>query len=133
MKTSKIRNRKKAKKNRHARDYSKYLFKGEHYGKGTLVHAVISDYAKHHPRMTAEKLQEIFPRKVVHSTFEVVEPVKKAVKGRFFLRPELLIKTANAKVAVTSQWSKNNIESFIAFVKKNLHMRIQHSHYKMAA
>jgi len=128
--TSNIRNKKKTKKNR---DYSKYLFKGEQYGKGTLVHAVISDYAKEHPRTTAEKLQSIFPRKVIHSTFEVVETVKKATKGRFFLNPDLLIKTANSKVAVTSQWSKNNIDSFIDFVKKNLHMRIQHRSYKMAA
>lgn len=130
MKTKTSRSRNKRNKNR---DYSKYLFKGEKYGKGTLVHAVISEYAKEHPRATAEKLQTVFPRKVVHSTFEVVEPVKKATKGRFFMRPELLIKTANTKVAVTSQWSKNNIESFIEFVKKNLNMRIQHRTYRMAA
>lgn len=133
MKTSNLRNKKKSKKNRNARDYSKYVFQGEQYGKGTLVRAVISKYAEDHPNITADKLKTIFPKKEIHSTFEVVEPVKKAAKGRFFLRPEHIIKVKDSKVAVTSQWSKNNIQSFIDFVKKNLHMKIQHRSYRLAA
>jgi len=90
-----------------SRDYSKYTFKGETYGKGNLVLAVVSDYVKEHPQVTLTKLKDLFPRKEVHSGFEVVETVYKAHKGRFFLNAEDLIKVGNKNVAITSQWSKD--------------------------
>lgn len=120
MKTKQKRNRKATR-----RDYSKYTFHGTEYGKGPLVRAVVREYLEKHPKTTVHELKEIFPKKEVHSTFEVVESVRRASKGRFFLNRSDLIKAADSKIAVTSQWSKNNIDSFIEFVRKNLHMKIQ--------
>ncbi len=115
---------------RSKRDYTKYVFLGKKYGKAQLVRAVVSKYAETHPKATIETLQTVFPKKEIHSVFEVVVPVKKAVEGRFFLNSEDIIKTANAKAAVSTQWTKDSIESFIGYVKKNLGMKIQH---RMAA
>lgn len=115
-----------------SRDYSKYSFKGETYGKGNLVLAVISDYVKEHPDVTLSKLKDLFPRKELHSGFEIVETVYKAVKGRFFLNAEDLIKVGNKSVAITSQWGKDNIRDFIVHARKNLHSKIYVQH-KMAA
>jgi len=112
------------KKRKGHRDYSHYLYHGKRYGKGTLVHAVIRDYVDKHPNVTAEKLQELFPRKEFHSPFEIVEKIKEAKAGRFFLKTDSLINTANARVAVTNQWG-SNIDYFIDFVKKNMHVKIQ--------
>jgi hypothetical protein len=108
------------------RDYTKYLFMGEQYGKGPLVHAVIKEYVEKHPKTTVEELQEVFSKKATHSVFECVEPVRKAAKGRFFLNKEDIIKAADARIAVTSQWTKTNIGVFIRFARKTLNVRIQH-------
>lgn len=107
-----------------ARDYSKYTFKGEKYGKGNLVLAVVSDYVKEHPDVTIDTLKNLFPRKELHTGFEIVENVNKANKGRFFLNLEDIIKVGNKDVAVTSQWGKDNIQDFIVCVRKKLHTKI---------
>ena len=113
------------------RDYTHYFYQGNEYGKGPLVLAIVKDYVKKHPDVTAEKLKEIFPRKEFHSPFEIVEKIRKAKKGRFFLDSAAIIDVANAKVAVTNQWG-TNIDSFINFAKKNLHIKIKRTHLKAA-
>ncbi len=126
-------------KSKTQRDYTQYLFKGGQYGKGTLVLAVVKSYVEKHPKITIDKLKSIFLKKEMHSGFEIVEPVRKAAKGRFFLNKEDIIKTTDTKIAVTSQWDKKNIEIFILFVKKNLNMKIKtihdssYEHIKMIA
>ena len=107
-----------------ARDYSKYTFKGEKYGKGHLVLAVVSDYVKEHPDVTLDTLQNLFPRKELHSGFEIAQNVNKANKGRFFLNLEDIIKVGNKDVAVNSQWGKDNIQDFIVCARKKLHIKI---------
>ena len=106
------------------KDYTKYTFLGEQYGKGTLVLAVVKKYLEEHPEATVKKLNEVFTKKETGSTFDVVVPVRKAVKGRFFINAEDLIKAADRKVAVTSQWSKDNIKPFIVFAQNILHTKI---------
>ena len=81
MKTVKKENRKQAKK-----DYSKYVLDGETYGKGKLVLAVIKRYVKLHPDITVKELKETFPKKEIGASFEIVEPIRKARKRRFFLK-----------------------------------------------
>ncbi len=107
------------------RDYTKYLFEGGIYGKGPLVHAVIKKYVEEHPTVTSKELQVLFPKEAVDSAFEIVVPIKQATKGRFFLNNEDIMKVSDTKIVVTSQWSKDNIGSFITFVKKNLKVKIQ--------
>lgn len=113
---------------KNGRDYTKYLFKGEQYGKGTLVKAVVKNYVEEHPKVTSRELKHIFPKKETGALFEVVAKAKEAKKDRFYTDIEDLIKTADAKVAVTSQWSKDNITTFIMFVKKMYNLRIQKYH-----
>ena len=114
-------------KNKNERDYSKYVFEGEHYGKGPLVLAVIHKYAKEHPQLTVEKLKEAFPRKELRSSLEIVELAKKARKGRYFPDKEDLINLQDATVAVTNQWG-SNIDVFIKFVRLNLNFKIRVQH-----
>ena len=111
-------------KRRIKRDYTKYNFLGNRYGKGTLVLAVIKKYLEEHPGMSLSQLSEVFTKKNTGSTFDVVVPVKKAVKGRFFLNAEDLVKAADKKIAVTSQWGKENIKHFIVFANSTLKMKI---------
>lgn len=121
------------KKVKEGRDYTKYSFQGKMYGKGQLVLAVIKHHITLNPTMTIKELKLLFPRKMFNVPFDVVETVRKADTGRFFLNPADRISTANGKAVVTNQWSKNTIVPFIAFVEKKLGFSIQRKQHKMAA
>jgi hypothetical protein len=94
------------------KDYTKYSFNGETFGKSRLVHAVVKFFAT----KKKKDISNLFPKKETGAVFEVVTPVRKAEKGRYFLDKEDLIQTANGKFAVTNQWGKQNIDNFIEFV-----------------
>jgi len=100
------------------KDYTKYTFQGEQYGKGPLVLAVVRHYLTVNPKTTVKELKTIFPRKQFHSTFEVVESLKKADPIRFFTKNP--IHAVGGNVAVTNQWTKNTIAPFIEFVETTL-------------
>jgi len=107
----------KAKKNRtvtSSRDRSKLSFKGEKYGKGRLVLAIVSQYVKDHPKATYAELKEAFPDSL-HS-LGVVRPVTTAKKAssdhkRFFT--DNVIKLADKAVAVCADFGKSNIGKFL--------------------
>lgn len=114
------------------KDYTKYSFLGEQYGKSALVHAVVKNYSEEHPEVNAKKLNLLFTRKETGSTFDMVTPVGTAAEGRFLMNVDDVIKAAGRKVVVTNQWSKNNIKTFIAFANNILHMRIERSRHVLA-
>lgn len=100
------------------KDYTKYMFQGEQYGKGSLVLAVVKHYLSVNPKTTVKELKAIFSREQFHSTFEVVENLKKADPIRFFVKNP--IHAVGGNVAVTNQWTKSTIAPFIEFVETNL-------------
>ena len=114
-KTSKRSRKTSAKKNRTAsRDRSKLSFKGEKYGKGRLVLAIVSQYVKDHPKATYSELKEAFPDSL-HS-LGVVRPVSSAKKAspdhkRFFT--DNVLKLADKAVAVCADFGKSNIGKFL--------------------
>lgn len=96
-----------------AKDYTKYKFNGEILGKSRLVLEVVKAAAK----KRSGKILELFPKKDVKAVFDVVAPVRKAEKGRYFLGEDEVINTPKGKFAVTSQWGSKNIDAFIEFAK----------------
>ena len=116
------------------KDDTQYNFKGNEYGKGKLVLAVISDYVRSHPETAREKLKTIFPKKL-QGSLEVVEDKeaaltdyqsklaqweqngKKKNKPKFrFFKEELQL--SNGEMYVTTEWGSGNIDRFIYAAKK---------------
>jgi len=95
-----------------AKDYTKYAFEGETFGKSRLVHAVVLHMAK-----KGRDVVSLFDKKKTGAVFQPVVLAKKAEEGRYFLNDEDIIKTRKGNVAVTNQWGKKNIDSFIDFCK----------------
>lgn len=101
------------------KDYTKYEFKGERYGKGRLVLAVMQDFVENNEETTLEELQAIFPKGLQH-TMEVVVDGETASdvnsKGykRYYNQEDEVIRLNNGdKVFVSSQWGIGNIDNFI--------------------
>jgi len=100
------------------KNYAKYLFEGNNYGKGKLVLALVKSYVKSYPEKGVNEIQEAFPKKL-HGKFNVVEEVKTAAsksekQRRFFLDANQVIVLSNdTKLAVCSQWGSNNVNSII--------------------
>lgn len=109
------------------KDYTKYNFNGETFGKSRLVHAVVKFLAS-----KKKNIASMFPKKETGAVFEVVAPVSKAERGRYFLNKEDIIQTPNGKFAVTNQWGKQNIDSFIEFVN-DLGLNVSKSRRKTLA
>jgi len=100
------------------KNYSKYAFEENNYGKGKLVLALVKSYVLSHPGIKIAEIQEAFPKKL-HGKFNVVDEIKGASsksekQRRFFLDPNQIIElTGDVKVAVCSQWGSNNINNVI--------------------
>ena len=100
------------------RDFTKYGFNGQVYGKGRLALAVIQDYVEKHPEVTVPILQTVF-------TEEIVSTLKKDKESQKRFFTDELIKIGTKSLMVTNQWSKNNINNFIEFAKKHFKHEIK--------
>lgn len=101
-----------------SKDTTKYLFNGVPYGKGRLVLAVIKEYVRLNPEMTALELTSSFSPKIQGSlgvvrTLEDARDLSSDYERRFFTRENELIHTATEDCVVCSQWGKFNINNFI--------------------
>lgn len=101
------------------KDYTKYIFNGNKYGKNRLVLAVIKDYVKNNPSITYQKLQTVFPNSLQGTeTFTTETEAKQKTDRRNFIKKNELITLADATIAVSTQWGLANIEPFINHCKK---------------
>ncbi len=108
-----------------AKDYSKFIFQGQAYNKGRLVHAVIKHYIETHPNISFFELTSKFPHEIQGSmTLGVFKPLNEANRiydewghKRHFIKPEEIIELKDQKIAVCSQWNPNNIQKFIEQAK----------------
>lgn len=101
------------------KDYTKYEFKGQEYGKGRLVLEVMKDYIQQHPHLSLIELQQLFPSSL-QSSLDVIVDLDSATeinnKGykRYFNQEDDLIHLGSGEIGlVCSQWGIGNIDNFI--------------------
>ena len=105
-----------------AKDFSKYEFNGEKYGKGRLVEAVVSDYISTHKSITYSELAQIFSADIQKMTklkvaaFDVVRETPRIheIDSRRYFSDEIQLADGK-KIRVNRGWDKDNI---LAFIKK---------------
>ena len=111
------------------KDNTKYSFKGEIYGKGRLVLAVVANYIKSNPSLTYEELKSTFPDEcqydsfrsqrygVVHTIPEALKRCKDSedLKKRFFTKEEefIKLKSTGDVLTVSKERGIGNINQFL--------------------
>ncbi len=103
------------------RDNSKYKFNGQEYGKGPLVHAIVSQYVADNRGTTYKKLKEVFPDDLL-KRFGIFQDEQTANEiapkgGRYFSKPEQVIKLKDRSVIVCNQFTLANIQPFLKLAK----------------
>ena len=105
------------------RDMRKFKFMGEQYTKGGLALAVVGEYVAKHKNISLTKLKEVFPDDLI-KRFGVFQEVKKAKsfasggRERYFLKEDQIIKLNGSRIAITNQWTSDNIKPFLTAARK---------------
>lgn len=101
------------------RDYTKYYFNGQKFGKNRLVLAVIKDYVEKNPKITFSQLKAVFPDTLQgRETFTTESIAKNKRDRRNFIEPEELITLTDETIAVSTQWGVGNINKFLDHCKQ---------------
>lgn len=110
------------------KDFSKYIYKSKPYGKGRLVHAVVSDYVKNNPSITYDEMLKIFlPGKegTAGHKWGVIQKKEYGMKvldetghKRFYLKDNEILKISDAEIVVCNQWGAGNIQGFLDLCNK---------------
>jgi len=110
------------------KDYTKYLFNGEKYGKGRLVLAVLKNYVAENSGVSFNDLKMVFPDCLqgesdlqfssTHVVLSKIEEIKTGEMKRFFTQDEELIQIKDSKIAVSREWNYQNIQNFIGSAVK---------------
>lgn len=101
------------------RHIKKYEFNGLTYGKGRLVLAVVQAYVSDHPDISFVELSSVFPKDLQGSSGVFVkqkiasEIFERTGHKRHFIKPEELIQIEKDKLAVSTEWSVENIDQVI--------------------
>ena len=115
------------------RDYSKYVFEGQTYGKGRLVLAVVKKYVADNPTVLFSDLLKAFPddlqgaKGVVRLSNDVSDE-DKGIGGtkRYYTGvSEKIPLSSGEEVLVSDQWGAPNIDKFIKNAVDNLNYDIQ--------
>lgn len=114
-----------------AKDFSKYIFEGNTYGKSRLVLAVVKKYVEDHHPATFDELEKAFPSSIQGSLGVVrrIEDVSDKYKGiggvkRYFV-DDVLCLASNEHVIVCTQFGATNTEKFIDHVMNKLGYTIE--------
>jgi len=104
------------------RDNSKFKFNGEEYGKGPLVRAVVAKYVEDHQDISFEQLKAVFPD-VLLKRFGIFqdETTAREISGkrdRYFLKETQMIKLQDKNLAVSSQFTAENVQPFLKVAKE---------------
>lgn len=106
------------------RDFTKYQFNGQVYGKGRLILAVVKDYlARKQPILS--QLQAAFPAEIqgrrgvfcTEADYNDKLKLSDDVAKRFFNKEDEKLTVDGQKVLVSTQWGDGNIAQFIEHVK----------------
>lgn len=103
------------------KDYTKYIFNGQTFGKNRLVLAVIKDYVEKNPNITYSQLKAKFPDSLQgRETFTTEEEAKNKKDRRNFVKPNELITLADTTtIAVSTEWGLINIPKFLDHCQTN--------------
>lgn len=108
------------------KDFTKYKFDNQIFGKGKLVHAVVKKYVEQNKsQATLSHLNSVFAE-LGHKKYGVVSSKEDAEEveaqtgyRRHFLKPEMIIElNEGIEIAVCNQWGVGNIAPFIERVKR---------------
>ena len=120
------------------KDYSKYTFEGNEYGKGRLVLAVVKKYVSEHPNISYNELANIFKpelRKTKNGrgVIALQNKVSDKDKGiganshkRYFVNDEIMLKDGSI-VLVTTEWGSGNIDPFLDYARNELKYKIENA------
>ena len=105
------------------KDFSKYLFEGNTYGKSRLVLAVVQKYVEDYQPSTFQELEEAFPSSLQGSLGVVkrIQDVSEKYKGnggvkRYFIKEDEIIHLSSGEQAIVcTQWGASNLEKFIEY------------------
>ncbi len=111
-----------------SRDRTKYTFRGETYGKGRLVHAVVKAVVQDNNIENIDQLKQLFPDEAWTNgksskgrnafVVELEAKAKKINRVRYFKKPEDLISLKNGDlIVVNNQWGTNFEYLFNKFIK----------------
>ncbi|SMC19794.1 PD-(D/E)XK nuclease superfamily protein [Clostridium acidisoli DSM 12555] len=101
--------------NKSNKDFTKYKFKGNVYGKNRLVLAVVKEYLSS-SNVTYDELKDIFPDNIQGTlgVFQKVEYAENKDRRRYFLKlDEILVTKDGIRIAVCTQWGMPKIDGFI--------------------
>jgi hypothetical protein len=119
------------------KDYTKYNFKGDIYGKGRLVLAVLKDYVESKPKVKYSQLKKVFPNSLGGTSkgsnvfitekeaIEIYQKNRENPHARHFINPDEIIQLVDGAIAVSNQWGKGNIERFINYCNNVLKIKIK--------
>jgi hypothetical protein len=103
----------------HGKDFSKYIFEGNTYGKSRLVLAVVKKYVEDHHPTTFDKLESAFPSSIQGSLGVVrrIEDVSDKYKGiggvkRYFV-DDVIYLASGEQVIVCTQFGATNTDKFV--------------------
>lgn len=101
-------------------DVTQYLFNGNTYGKSRLVLAVVKEHVMKNLNISYDHCLESFPERLASPYRGVFTKKENAQRiydttghRRHFLQPEDIIELNNCYIAVSTLWSRDNINNFI--------------------
>lgn len=107
-----------------SKDFSKYVFEGDTYGKSRLVLAVVKKYVEDHHPTTFDELESAFPSSIQGSLGVVrrIEDVSDKYKGiggvkRYFV-DDVIHLASGEQVIVCTQFGAANTEKFVEHAAK---------------
>jgi hypothetical protein len=113
------------------KDFSKYIFEGNTYGKSRLVLAVVKKYVEDHQPTTFDELESVFPSHIQGSLGVVrrIEDVSDKYKGiggvkRYFV-DDVIYLASGEQVIVCTQFGATNTEKFVEHVTNELGYAIE--------
>lgn len=109
------------------KDYSKYIFNGKEYNKANLPHAIVKNYVEQNPNITFNELKKVFPDSAggnpkwgIFQTKEKASEIEaNESRRRHRLKPEEIIKLADAEIAVCSAWFPATFNNFLDKIQEN--------------
>jgi hypothetical protein len=113
------------------KDFSKYIFEGDTYGKSRLVLAVVKKYVEDYQPTTFAELESVFPSHIQGSLGVVrrIEDVSDKYKGiggvkRYFV-DDVIYLASGEQVIVCTQFGATNTEKFVEHVTNELGYAIE--------
>lgn len=97
------------------RDYSKFAFNSMRFGKGKLFLALVTQYIKDHPGISADAVNKKF---AINGNYDTVLPLSSAKrlsgeKKRYFIGPDQVVTINKKPFAVTNQITSLNLPPLI--------------------